>query len=377
MKSSPGDDSALRDSAGSSSDGFQNQQVEDGRKSLDSRSHNLVGRVVNFLRSHPKLCLFLLTPGIVEYLLGSSPLYLLVVSPYAFVIQLALNAGLYLPGALLIREAMIRWKKGWGSVLLLGAAYGILEEGLAFNTLFNPKSAVVGAFGSYGHWLGVNWVWTAEVIPIHMVFSIALPILLLGLALPETQGRSLLTSRRSLAFAFSILTLEVCLIPLIEFRKYHVWMGLPLLVSSLVAIGLLVIAARMAPSGIVHAMTENPRIRPILAGLVGAMFYPSAILLDQYGMYIHLPAAWTTALMLGTLVLYLVIVLRTLGRTENYRQLIAFGFGLILPLMVGGAAEEIFLPLILVADAIAIWFFWKLWRKYAPEPQVGQRDSRT
>lgn len=40
--------------------------------------------------------------------------------------------------------------------------------------------------------------------------------------------------------------------------------------------------------------------------------------------------------------------------------------------MVGGAAEQIFLPFILVPDVIAIWFFWKLWRKYSPEPRVGQ-----
>ena len=36
--------------------------------------------------------------------------------------------------------------------------------------------------GFYGHWLGVNWVWVAGIVPVHMIFSISLPILLVGLA---------------------------------------------------------------------------------------------------------------------------------------------------------------------------------------------------
>ncbi|MDG6997829.1 MAG: hypothetical protein JRN15_01805 [Nitrososphaerota archaeon] len=71
MKGSLQEDGALRDNVSSSSDGFANQQMEDERKLPDSRSHNS-GRVISYLRSHPKLCLLLLTPGIVEYLLGSS-----------------------------------------------------------------------------------------------------------------------------------------------------------------------------------------------------------------------------------------------------------------------------------------------------------------
>jgi len=79
-------------------------------------------------------------------------MYFLVLSPFYFFLQLALNTGLYLPGALLIREAMIRWKKGWASVLLLGAAYGILEEGTALGTLFNTAPVEYGSGpASYGN----------------------------------------------------------------------------------------------------------------------------------------------------------------------------------------------------------------------------------
>ncbi len=65
---------------------------------------------------------------------------------------------------------MIRWRKGWASVFLLGFAYAILEEGLALRTLYNPLAGPVGILGYYGHWLGVNWVWTVGLFP----FSLSL-----------------------------------------------------------------------------------------------------------------------------------------------------------------------------------------------------------
>ena len=82
----------------------------------------------------------------------------MILSPFLFSFQLVGNLGLYVPGALLIRAAMVRWKKGWCSFLLLSAAYGILEEGIALSTLFDPRAGPVGVLGSFGHWLGVSWV---------------------------------------------------------------------------------------------------------------------------------------------------------------------------------------------------------------------------
>src|SRR5207244_8673312 len=72
--------------------------------------------------------LLLLSPGIPEYLSGSSPVAALVINPGQFVFQIVANVGLYGPGALLVRAATVRWRKGWATVLLLGASYSILEE---------------------------------------------------------------------------------------------------------------------------------------------------------------------------------------------------------------------------------------------------------
>src|SRR5207245_3857364 len=128
------------------------------------QSTSLVSRLVRFLKSHPLLFLLLLTPGIPEYLSASSQLTLLVISPLIFFGLLLANLGLYGSGVILIREAMIRWKKGWASVFLLGVAYGIVEEGLAVWTLFNHLAQTVGVLGFYGHWLGVYSIWSVGLL---------------------------------------------------------------------------------------------------------------------------------------------------------------------------------------------------------------------
>src|SRR5207245_9057295 len=104
----------------------------------------MLSRLVRFLKSHPILFLLLLTPGIPEYLSASSQITLLVVFPPLFFLFLAANVGLYGSGVILIREAMIRWKKGWASVFLLGVAYGIVEEGLDLCTLSYATACPAG-----------------------------------------------------------------------------------------------------------------------------------------------------------------------------------------------------------------------------------------
>jgi len=321
------------------------------------------GRITSFLRTHPKLCLFLLTPGIAEYLSGSSPMYLLVLSPFYFGLQLALNTGLYLPGALLIREAMIRWKKGWASVLLLGAAYGILEEGIALGTLFNTSPVSYGNPTSYGQWLGVSWVWAVEAIPLHMIFSITLPILLLGLALPSTRGKSLLRSRRSLISAGAILGADVVLIYLLlTVHLHHTSIGWPLLGLSALAIGALVVAARLAPARILEPRTDGPRVSPLVSFVLGAVVVAYIYVVGPIGVSLNLPAAVTALAMVALLAFYLFLALETLGRGGNTKQLLAYSLGLIAFPMVAGAAVQIFLPLVLVFDVAALLLFRRLWR---------------
>ena len=117
----------------------------------------------------PALILFFLSPAIAELLSGSAP-PLEFFDPFAFFAMVAM----YGSGAILIRELRVRWNKGWPTVLALGAAYGIIEEGLGCKSLFNPQWGDLGPLGVYGRWAGVNWVWSLEMMIYHSIISIAI-----------------------------------------------------------------------------------------------------------------------------------------------------------------------------------------------------------
>ena len=135
----------------------------------------------------PVLALLLLAPGIPELLTGSTPITNLVVDPLQFAIGFGADIALYGTGALLIREFVVAYRKGWASTLLLGAAYGIAEEGFAVHTFFQPSGAPVGLMAHYGHAFGVNWLWALGLTVFHATYSIALPILLVGLWFPDVR----------------------------------------------------------------------------------------------------------------------------------------------------------------------------------------------
>jgi hypothetical protein len=324
---------------------------------------------VSFFKAHPIWLLLVLTPGIPEYLSGSSALNKIILDPVTFFIFLAANLGLYGPGVLLIREAKVRWHKGWATMLLLGAAYGILEEGIALSTIFNPNAGPVGKLGFYGHWLGVNWIWTLGILSVHMIFSISLPILLLGLALPETNGKSLLQSRRAIVSTFIILFVDVFILFLFILFAEHFWMGTPVFLGSLVAISVLIFLAYNVPAGALTPKSIVPAASPLRSGIIGALFYPSILFVEFLGMGLKLPAVIDLGLVVLDQVLYLALVLRVIGRSNNERNLVALAAGLIIPIGLFGVISEIPFVLSVLADVIAVILLWRLWQKY---PKVDQ-----
>jgi hypothetical protein len=329
-------------------------------------SHSLWTSIKPFLGRHPILCLALLSPGIPEYLSSSSPLTTLLASPPFFFLQLAGNLGLYLPGVLLIREAMVRWKKGWGSVLLLGAAYGILEEGIALETLFYSKAGPVGVQGYYGHWLGVSWVWTAGILFVHMIFSIALPILLLGLALPQTRGTSLV-GPTGIAIAFVVWAIDIPVLMAVVHTIYHYWMGWPIFFATFAAIGLLVFAAYTASAEVLPTRVGRPTVTPFRAGLLGLAFFLPLIFLEALLAAGRVLPALAILVMEAYAAILGLLVLRTVGTVGNGRQLVALAAGLLASIALIGFIAELPIPVTAVADVATCWFLWHLWRKY-PTP---------
>lgn len=200
----------------------------------------------------------------VEYLTGSTQASWLILNPPFFFAFLAQNLGNYGLAVILIREAKVRWGKGWASVLLLGAAYGIVNEGIGAATLFNPGDASsLGIVATYGHWLGVNWVWATQlVLIVHPVFSVALPILLLDLALPETRGKSLLTLPE---IRWAIAGLSVDAAGTLYFVGYvrNFYAGPVLWIGCLAAIGILVFASSEVKADLLLPTGTLPTTRPL------------------------------------------------------------------------------------------------------------------
>ncbi len=138
----------------------------------------------------PALALFLLSPMIGELLSGSAPPAEFF-TPFGFTVMTLLYGG----GALTARELKVRWGKGMGSLLLLGAAYGVLEEGLMVASFQNPHWQDLGVLREFGRWLGVNWVWAVELTAYHAIVSVTVPVMLVELAYPEARAKTWLRGR--------------------------------------------------------------------------------------------------------------------------------------------------------------------------------------
>jgi hypothetical protein len=147
---------------------------------------------MNIKRLHrsPAAMLFLLAPLIGELLSGSAP-PVEFFHPFGFV----LLTSLYGSGALVIRELRVRWNKGIGTTLLLGAAYALIEEGLMVASFFNPEWPDLGQLSMHGRWLGVNWVWVVMLTMYHAVYSIAIPISLVELVYSDRRTQSWVSPR--------------------------------------------------------------------------------------------------------------------------------------------------------------------------------------
>lgn len=119
----------------------------------------------------PAVGLFFLAPLTAEFLLGNIPITALYLVP--------MFALLYGSGAILIREVARRRGWGWPTIVTWALAYGVLEEGVTTQSLFNPNYAGQHLLRpGYVHALGMGVPWTLFVLTLHTVWSISVPIVI-------------------------------------------------------------------------------------------------------------------------------------------------------------------------------------------------------
>ncbi len=109
--------------------------------------------------------------SIPELLTGSTPFsrYML---PHIF-IPLMIVYGV---PAVLILDYSVKRGLRYSGVLILGLIVGVIIEGLAVNTYYNPSSEVMGDFSSYGRIYGVNLNWMVYITIFHAIFSLTVPL---------------------------------------------------------------------------------------------------------------------------------------------------------------------------------------------------------
>ncbi len=141
----------------------------------------------------PLMALVFLAPLIGEGISTSTPVH-----KFFQPVTLLLLIALYGFGALQIRESMVRWGKqgnAWRFLLIMGAAYGIVEEALYLLSFFNPQWVDLGPMTNYGRWLGVNWPWAFELTIFHAIYSITIPILVVHTIFPSLRDRPWLSEK--------------------------------------------------------------------------------------------------------------------------------------------------------------------------------------
>lgn len=320
-------------------------------------SKRLGGRFLAWTRRHrPALALLLLAPSIPELLTGSTPISELIYNPVGFGVGFGLDIVLYGSGALLIREFTVYFRKGWASVLLLGAAYGIAEEGFEVHTFFQTSGAPVGALGAYGHLFGVNWLWALSLTIFHATYSIALPILLVQLWFPGAKDQ------RWLSPSTTTLLAVLYVGEVVGFGGFVVGHGPShgVLAFFLGVVVVLVGLALWVPRDLLWPREGPRRLGAMTLGVLGATEFLVYFAVLIAASTRALPAVAMAVMVVVVDGMVVLLLLRFVGREDLERSEFRFAVGMLSILFVWDVLIEfIAVPGILV---VAVFFVYLLYR---------------
>ncbi|MFI6509625.1 hypothetical protein ACIBCT_18620 [Streptosporangium sp. NPDC050855] len=223
----------------------------------------------------PVVSLLLLAPFVAELLLGDIAL-----TSVGFVVVLV---PLYGCGALLVRELARRTGRGWPTIALLAGAFGVLEEGFATMSLFNPDFAGYRLLDeSPLPFLGMGAEWTVYVLSLHVVWSICTPIALTETLFPD-RARVPWLRTRGLVVTSVVFLLTVALYG--AGTLYSTWTGtgVPMfrpsaaqMIATAVAAVVLVLAAFAVRPGAVTSRLPGSVPSPVLV-LAGSLLLASVV----------------------------------------------------------------------------------------------------
>lgn len=198
--------------------------------------------------------LFVVPSVMVEFLTGNTTIAI-----FTEPLSLIMLFGSYGSGALLVRELTRRWRKDFVSVLILGAVYGMFNEGLQTGGFFDPHFYAVAANGleNYGRWGGINVVWALGIITFHAVFSIAIPIALVDALFPAIASQRLLNNAGLIAFVCLLFAVTIVQRAILTFRQPPI--NPYAFVFTIIVMCAFVFAARSVPAFGLGARRKIPK----------------------------------------------------------------------------------------------------------------------
>jgi len=213
------------------------------------------------------ITLFFVAPFVAEYLLGDVSLKLLS--------ALIVMAPMYGGGALLIREHVRHKGRGWPTILCLGAAYALLEEGLVTQSLFNPDYLNLHLqFLQPAHvaWLGIGGWWTLLMLNLHAFWSIGVSIALVEGLWPE-RTREPWLGKVGHDVVDVIFLLGLVANTIFGYRQNQFWASRAQLGVAAIVCVLLVVIALATPAGMGkrEGTVPSPWLTGIAALVLGSL----------------------------------------------------------------------------------------------------------
>lgn len=261
-------------------------------------------------RIAPVLLLLFLSPLVAEFLSGSLS--------FAEVGAIPVLILLYGAGSVLVREASRRTGRGWPTILLLGLAYALAEEGIGDQTLFNAGWHNLHLLDpGYIPQLGIGVNWTIYVLSIHVIWSIGVPIALAESLFPSLGTRPWL-GRIGLALITLLYLAGLAAITLYSMKAEHFFASTAQIAGATAAILACVAAAFAWPR--LRSKPAGTAPGPLTVGI--ATFVGLGAFTQLYGQgtnVLHWPWQVVSGGMM-VLILLLISLASRLSRTAGWTQ---------------------------------------------------------
>jgi hypothetical protein len=259
----------------------------------------------------------LLTPGPLAEVLSQNVQLSTFVQPVPFLL-VTLTYGVPL---LVIRELSVARELDEVGLVVLGLAYGILNEGVLAKTLTLPDGAPLHDFAGYGQLGPIQGGWSVFIIVWHALHSVLYPVLLTRWMFPAAAERRWFAAGRARWLLYVLLVLLAGLYALYflnpERNDPAVFVLYALATAGLVAAALRLRKRRDESSGSERA---RPSTTPALLGGAMIVFY-----LFQFWAPRHVPFA--VFLAVSSCVVGVLVAALMRGRWRPVPEWLLFGLG--------------------------------------------------